>query len=135
VNKIENMTLKKIVVLPGSGAGCGDAQVIASPPDLKVEFEYSADGKDFIGALMFFGVIAYRFRNEMHSQGYINESYDAVIEVSNSVWLRDIAQEEPKGVRGASEAKHFAVLISNNGYLEVIGNEVQLEAPREGSLS
>ena len=120
--------------LPVPGSGCGDISVRYLGLSLLVEFEYHLDGNDLIGELRFDGVIAFRFRDEMHSAGFPSGSYDCLMSSRESDWLRELAAAEPTGVVAVSEAKHFAVLLSSNGFLEVVARAVSLGEGRAGML-
>jgi hypothetical protein len=120
--------------LPVPGSGCGDIRVRYFGLSLRVEFEYHLDGKDLIGELRFEGVLAFRFRDEMHSAGFPTGSYDCVMSSRKTDWLRELAAAEPSGVKATSEATHFAVLFSSNGLLEVIARTVSLGEDRAGLL-
>jgi hypothetical protein len=79
------------------------------------------------GELVFDGVTAFRFRNELHSLGFIPGSYDRLVEVIESDWLAELAAIEPTRISpSVKECHHFAVLLSNNGYLEVVSEAVEL---------
>ena len=118
--------------MPGSGAG--DSRLTCAGSELLLEYEYRSDGRDFIGRLRFWGVAAYRFRNEAHSRGFIPTSYDAVVEVIDSLWFEDVMKGVSEGVSGAKAKKHFALFLSSNGYFEVIADTVELLAPADGFL-
>ena len=132
------MNTIEIVNLPVSGAGCERISVTVSSSGLLLEFQYfpsDADGNR-VGKLLFSGVAAYRFRKEMLSSGFENESYDAVVMVKDSKWLKSLIKIEPDQISSSvREKSHFAVLLSNNGYMEVIASEVGSLEVREGTLT
>jgi hypothetical protein len=119
------MIAKVVVDLPLSGAGCGAIQVSTDGVDLEVSV-YSGIRK--IGKLSFDTVTAFRFRDEMHSLGFVEGSYDAVVEIAESEWLSQTLAIEPDAIHlTAKTSKHFAVMFSSNGYLEVIARSVGFE--------
>jgi hypothetical protein len=120
--------------LPIPGSGCGDVRITFKDLAVRAEFEYRSDGKDLIGQLVFRNVVSFRFRDEMHSAGFVVEGYDCVVTVEGSTWLEELNAIEPSGMHGIAGSKHFAVLLSNNGYLEVVASDVTLEPPRIGLL-
>ena len=122
------------VSLPVSGSGIGDICLICSGGKLTIKFEYCCDRKDLIGMLCFYEPIAYRFKNETHSRGFISSSYDCVVEVQDSSWLQELASSTPVHMHGVSDKCHFAVFLSNNGFVEVIAKSVALLTPSEGIL-
>lgn len=114
---------------------CGDTRVVSDGVELLIEYEYRADRVDWIGSVHFTDVVAYRFRNELHSQGFCSESYNAVAEIQDSPLLAELVRNEPPGIRSAKGRKHFAVFLSSNGYFEVLADAFDLPASRRGLLS
>jgi hypothetical protein len=118
------MTSQKLIDLPISGVGCGEIKIEADGVGLSVCL---TDGEIAAGRLSFDEVTAFRFRDEMHSRGFVEESYDTLVEILDSDWLRDLLDNEPKQILGSVEGSHhFAVLLSSNGYLEVVAKSVKL---------
>ena len=114
-----------VVNLPISGAGCGAIKLVTDGVEFEVEI---FDGHRLAGKLLFDTVAAFRFRDEMHSLGYIQGSYDTVVEIEDSDWLKQILSIEPESILlTARRSKHFAVMLSSNGYLEVIARSVTFE--------
>src|SRR5688572_24485928 len=110
------MTVREIVNLPISGAGCGFIDIRSTGVHLSVGI---SDSHIPAGAISFNHVTAFRFRDEMHSLGYANGSYDTVVEIVDSEWHRQILEIEPERIHAsATLSRHFAVFLSNNGYLE-----------------
>jgi len=68
----------------------------------------------------------FRFRDEMHSAGFPTGSYDCVVSSCQTDWLEELSAIEPSGVSGVAGTKHFAVLFSSNGFLEVVARNVSL---------
>ncbi|MCK9605334.1 MAG: hypothetical protein M0R33_02665 [Methylomonas sp.] len=129
------MAVRKLWGLRTTQSGCGDIRITFDSVILLAEYEFRGEGQDQVGGLQFEDVIAYRFRDEMHSQGFDTSSYDSVVEVIDSDWIAGLVRDEPEGIRGAKGKKHFAVLLSSNGYLEAVaGSCIEVE-PRRGSLS
>lgn len=128
------MNAKQITQLSMPDSDCGNSRVVSDGVELLIEYEYHADQMDWIGSIHFTDVVAYRFRNEMHSQSFCAESYTAVAEIQDSPWLADLVRNEPPGIRSAKSRKHFAVFLSSNGYFEVIADAFDLPASRKGLL-
>src|ERR1043165_1277266 len=120
------MNAQQITQLSMPDSGCGDTRVVSNGVELLIEYEYRTDRVDWIGSIHFADVVAYRFRNEMHSRGFCSESYNAVAEINDSPWLAELVRIEPTGIRGAKGLKHFAVFLDSNGYLEVIADAFEL---------
>jgi len=128
------MVARKLWGLRTPQSGCGDIRITFDGVILLAEYEFRGGGQDQVGGLRFEDVIAYRFRDEMHSQGYVHSSYDSVVEVIDSDWIEGLVKAEPEGIHGAKGKKHFAVLLSSNGYLEAVaGSCIEVE-PRRGSF-
>ena len=71
----------------------------------------------------------------MHCQGFAKESYDALVQIRDSEWHRELVISEPSNVLGSVEnKKHFAILFSSSGYLEVVADSFEELPPREGVL-
>lgn len=120
------MKSQKVLDLPIGGAGCGEIGISSDGTSVAVRYEYLDGGHSVVKTLRFDDVVAFRFHDEMHSRGFCPESYDAVVEIGRSEWLAELIGKEPEQILGSAKGKrHFAVLFSSNGYLEVIGAEVQ----------
>lgn len=131
------MNTRTVLELPISDSGCGGIRVSSSSLNLRVEYEYFSEElkKDLVGSFRLLGVTAYRFRNEMHSAGFSEGSYDNLVEIIESEWTQELLSIEPSGIWGSVEHKrHFAVLFSSNGYLEVIADGFEELPWREGRL-
>ncbi len=123
------MTVFKVIDLPISGAGCGLIDLRSDGVELRVAI---SNGDIPTGVIFFDNVTAFRFRDEMHSLGYADGSYDTVVEIVDSKWLKKLVEIEPVQIMGSVKgSRHFAVLLSSNGYLEVIAKSVELEPRRE----
>jgi hypothetical protein len=118
------MMSTKVAELPMSGSGCGELRIVFDSLDVVVEYEY---GQGAVGRVRFAAAIAFRFRDEMHSVGYADGSYDTLVRIDDSTWMRQLGEGEPQGIGlGVAGMTHFAVLFSNNGYLEVIAERAEL---------
>ncbi len=129
------MKVIKLVNLPISQSGSGNTCLIADGVNLAVEYEYKIQGKDMIGKLVFGGIIAYRFRNEMHSQGYMSEAYESLAKIDDSSWKKELAMMEPPSIHDLKNAQHFVLFLSSNGYFEVIAENWEARDAREGRLT
>lgn len=119
------MIARKTLDLPISGVGCGFIDIRSDGVQLAVGI---SDGQVPVGTIRFDDVTAFRFRDEMHSRGFIGESYDTVVEVIDSDWLQELIAIEPNQILASVKgSRHFAVLLSSNGYLEVITKSVELQ--------
>jgi hypothetical protein len=119
------MTLIKILDLSTSGVGCLDANVQHSGGDLRVEYGYETEESTWTGAIRFENVGAFRYANERHAKAFPSEAYDAVVEIPDSDWMKGLLAERPVDLQWPFERRHFAVFLSNCGYLEVIAERVE----------
>jgi hypothetical protein len=127
-------SFRTAIDLPTPGSGCGDIRVAYYATSLYVDFEYRLDGNDLIGQLAFDDVVAFRFRKEMYSAGFEPESYDRLLVSDQSPWLQELKKIEPSGLSDLQAAKHFALFLSSNGYLEVVATKALLKEARRGLL-
>jgi hypothetical protein len=118
------MKTKKLFDLPIPQSGCGDTQFQSDGTTATLRFEFRSHGKDFVGAIQFQGVIAYRYRDELHSVGYPSGAYESIAEVDGSEWCKELKYA----------GKHIAVFLSSNGIFEVLAESVSLEQSIEGSI-
>ena len=122
------------IELRRSTSGYGMVRVSAASPDLSVEFEYGSEGSDWVGKLVFQSVVAYRFRDEMRSRGFVRDSYDRLLVLPASQWIQELKKAEPDGMNDVEKCHHHAVFFSNNGYLEVAAESAQLLTSTRGTL-
>ena len=131
------MIERTVLELPITDAGCGTIRIVASSTRLDAEYEYFSREleTDAIGIIRFKDVRAYRFRGELQSLGFVESSYDTLVEIVDSKWRRELLKIEPKGISGGvGSKKHLAVFFSSNGYLEVIAEDFEGLPPRKGLL-
>jgi hypothetical protein len=127
-------TVKKILDLPISGSGCLWARFVYNDTDGTLEFSYSdrQTGEPCIGTLFFPHVMSFRFWDEMHAPAYFwSEAYDSVAEGFDSEWLAGMEKTEPKGILKLWRRRHFAVLLSSNGYFELIADDCKFSSRSE----
>lgn len=129
------MKPKRLVELPVPGSGCGDVQICSEANNIRVEYEYRRDGVDWVGCVHFLNVIAFRFRDELHSVGYCSESYDSVAQIDGSDWLKELIEGEPSNKMGLDAEVHFAIFFSSNGYFEAIAEKFEMQTSKRGFLN
>lgn len=117
----------QVLRLPIGGSGCEDMELSSDGTELDCIINYLSAAQLQTVAVRFKDVIAFRFRDEMHSTGFADGSYDTIVEIDDSTWIRELLQNEPRGILGGVKGKHhIAVLLSNVGYLEVIGESAEI---------
>ncbi|WP_395374721.1 hypothetical protein [Marinicella sp. W31] len=132
------MKIKKLLELPISSSGCANVKVIASSAELLVIYGFNSrkDSSKLIGQILFDSVISYSFRNTMHSRGYADGSYDSLVEIESSDWMKWLLEIEPPMIGNTvAGKKHFAVFFSENGYLEVVADSYKVLPYEEGRLN
>jgi hypothetical protein len=127
-----NIKKDKALMIPGPG--CGDTRFISDSYNCWIEYEYHQQGEDFIGVIQFRGVVAYRFRNEMHSRGYLSEAYESIAIIDQSDWIRALDVQGPAGSTDLLGKKHFALLLTSNGYFELVADSYAILPSRVGLL-
>lgn len=133
---MESQEAARVLDLPVGGDGCGDVRFSGDSVSLVAEFEFRRNKEDRIGGIRFNDVVAHRFHDEMHSHGFSEFSYDTVVEIIDSPWMDALIRNEPTGLMSSASGKHhFAILLSNNGYLEVISESVVSMVTRNGRLT
>ena|SRR5438105_10733586 len=131
------MAARILYRLPTPDHGCGNIELSTDGVELTVRYEYWEDGRDLIGGVQFEVVLAFRFHNETHSFAFpsCKESYDAIAEVTDSDWLKQmIACEIPGMLLSAKGKHHYAMFLTNNGLLEVIAARYTILNSYEGRL-
>lgn len=119
------------LLIPNSG--CGDVALSFDGARLSVRYEIRRSGRDQLGQVTFTGVRAFRFREEMLSGGFEKGSYDTLVLLPDSTWIAELESCGSSDGR-LSTTKHYAVLFSSNGYLEVAADDVEVGEPTEGTL-
>lgn len=126
------MKTEMILDLPVVGSGCERVHLSSDGTELQAQVEYLSARHRNTVTVRFEDVVAFQFRDEMHCFGFAVGSYDKVVEVIDSVWAQELLESEPKGILGGMKGKrHFAVLLSNVGYLEVIAENVHTVPPKD----
>lgn len=128
------MSAYQQIKLHRSGSGTRAIRIVTTPPYLKVEYEFHNGEQDALGTIAFDGVIAFRFRDELRSLGNEKSSLDAVAVVECSNWILELAKIEPSMFADSERCSHYAMMFSNNGYLEVIAEAVEHLPTRPGVI-
>ena len=72
-------------------------------------------------------VTAYRFSTEMYCGEFLDGTYDSILEVKDSNWLKSICANEPVGHQELWRKRHFAMFIRGCGYYEFIADDVTVK--------
>ncbi|MEN9748856.1 MAG: hypothetical protein RLZZ603_1548 [Actinomycetota bacterium] len=120
------MTSIKLSNLPIPQSGCGNTRLTSDGVNLSIEFEYRIRENNLIGVIHFEGVAAYRFANENNIVKFEPLAYESLAEVTPPRWNNE--KELASGIR------HFALLLSSNGYFEVLAKNFAIGHERTGLL-
>lgn len=106
-----------------AATGCGHFEIETNGVELRLTFE---TGTASLAEVRFDDVIAFRFRDLMRSAGFPSESFDAIVELRDSEWVRELMRVEPPHIRrSVRDCRHFAMLLSESGYIEVVARVVE----------
>ena len=72
-------------------------------------------------------VTAYRFTCEMYCGGFPDGSYDAILEVKDSDWLKTVCANAPRGHKSPWRQRHFAMFLGSCGCYEFIADDVTVK--------
>jgi hypothetical protein len=120
-----------LVSLPIGGAGCDGAIFSTNATELAIAV-VGAETESGRCVIKFDNFIAFRFRNEMHSLGFLEASFDSVCRIVDSSWVAEMKKIRPAGL-WYFETQHFAVMLSNVGYLEVLAEAVQVDTGKDST--
>jgi hypothetical protein len=117
------------------GSGCGDVRFESDGYTTALWYEYRLRGIDYIAGMRFAGTIAFRFRDEPRSAGYAKGSYDCLVEITDSTWVSQMQLIEPSQLpMSVTSKRHFALMLSSNGFFEIVADNVEPIAPIEGRI-
>lgn len=82
--------------------------------DAELRYTYEQDGSMIPGGLRFRRVRAFRFRAEAHCTAwYFGEAYDALAEVEQSDWVRELKAVNDAAARW--EIHHYLIYLDGDG--------------------
>lgn len=88
--------------------------------DAVLRFNLERGGEVYRTGLRFDTVRAYRFRTEGHCTAWhVTDVYDALAEVRNSEWVRELLSAEAAATAGHWRIRHFIIYIEDVGCFEV----------------
>jgi hypothetical protein len=128
------MTTIKKLLLPIPQSGCGNTRLTSDGADLSIEFEYRIKENDLIGVIHFEGVAAYRFTNEHNLSKFDPLSYESLAEIVPACWNEEKRATSEMGSPYAPALRHFALLLSSNGYFEILARSFRVGKERPGLL-
>lgn len=87
-----------------------------------LRFEYDREGTVFHSGLTFQGVRAFRFRGTFHCDPKdIESSYDALAEVLDSSWVRQLILNLPIDHRtNVADIHHYMLTLDSTGCFEIV---------------
>lgn len=72
-------------------------------------------------------VTAYQFTCEMYCGGFPDGSYDAILEIKDSDWLKTVCTNAPRGHKSPWRQRHFAMFLRSCGCYEFIADDVTVK--------
>ena len=94
--------------------------------DVVLRCRYERHGSMFAGGLRFHRVSAYRARSEsLCTAWHIEDAYDTLVEVEQSVWLSELRAVAPGGSWGQRKVRHFLIFVDSAGAYEVAAEDVE----------
>ena len=106
----------------------GEPEVRVTGTDLVLSFVFEDDGDArFVAGVEFSGVRAFRKRAEsLCTAWHIEGAYDTVVEIVDSGWVVELAEDLSDRSRGRFPMRHFLLYLDSFGALEVIGASAAL---------
>lgn len=85
-----------------------------------------------IGELDFSNAVAFSFKGLLYSSGYISDSYNNVVEVIDSNWMRSLEaiSQKDRLLRG-QPLHHYTIMLSEHGYYEIAATGFKFTAMKE----
>lgn len=115
------MKAKKLSDLPVPESGSLGTRLNTNGISLTLKFRYGGSGTYYVCKINFEDIVAYRFRKERYSLGFISEAYESLAEILDSPWCSELNYD----------GRHFAVFLSSNGYFEVLGKSFRIGEPEK----
>jgi hypothetical protein len=79
-------------------------------------------GNEKVCKIRFPGAEMFNFRSEPFSVGFPSESYDAICELTDTDWVKTFDRRSAH----VRELRHFAVYVSNSGYIEIASEAMEV---------
>ena len=124
------MIVETVLNLPYSTAETEDGPVIEQRPG-KVNVRYDAEDESGIvwTSISFRGAIATRFTPEPACEPWMIEAYSRVCIAEESPWLNELRRLALEGGEPiADDRRHWIVYFDHYGCLEVVAEDVRLDA-------
>jgi hypothetical protein len=86
-----------------------------------IRFGFKKDGLHYQGEISFHQVLAFRKRAERCCKAWhIQDSYDTLVEIEESAWLKELRADMAEQWRNKWEAHHYMIYLDSVGCFEVI---------------
>lgn len=120
------MKAKKLIDLGLPPTGAEDVIITADGAGILITFSNDKNSIYKVRNIIFVVATAYRFRDEMHSLGRVDESYESLAEIMESDWIKEIKEIEPP-LNYIFRKRHFALFLIDYGYYEIISSNYFLD--------
>lgn len=125
---MSGLGLKRVLgpLSPPPSAFTEDVVFTDADGDAVLRCRYERHGSMFAGGLRFHRVSAYRARSEsLCTAWHIEDAYDTLVEVEQSVWLSELRAVAPGGSWGQRKVRHFLIFVDSAGAYEVAAEDVE----------
>jgi hypothetical protein len=128
------MSSIKLWEFPANSIGIGDVILYHPASDTYLMYDVLSEKEDryLHGSLLFRNVMALRHSSEYFSH-YIPDSLDALLEIKDSGWIREISSIVPSAA-AHWKLKHFAIYLKDYGLYEFAASGFEASPPEEGKL-
>jgi len=93
-----------------------------------INMEFEGEDSNVVNRVIFERPRAYRKIEAIYcSKWHIEDVYDCVCEVPNSIWVDELKANAPSDLKDAWEMHHFMIYLDSFGCVEVIAKGVRLE--------
>lgn len=104
----------------GSTALAIEVEISDGRDGFAFRYTYFRDDESVNAEVAFEGVRAYRWRAESHCTAWhVAGTYNTLVEVENSEWIRELVMAEPPQLRVPHEMRHYMISFDDDGCLEV----------------
>lgn len=98
-----------------------------------IRFDYLLDGKPRRSALLFSGVAATRSRSERCCTSTHIKSFDALIEIVDSQWVKTQCEEISEMYRAEFAVRHYSIYFDSVGCFELLAEGFEVMPEEAGA--
>lgn len=117
-----------------STASASDATLQVIGKIAVIRFDYFRDGTSYRSGIKFSGVAATRTHGERCcTVWHIEQCYDVLCEVENSVWAEETRSQVPDRYRDDFNARHFMIYLDSAGSFEILADSFEIAKEEVGT--